>query len=98
MRLTLQRANDQLKAGEPPGAGSSVVKLVGTELNQRRWELGARIAGLDGLGWHDTAFQDRDLGLATHWLRSRGNTIEGGSSEIQHNILARRVLGLPKGK
>jgi alkylation response protein AidB-like acyl-CoA dehydrogenase len=96
MRQTLRRANDRLRSGARPGPESSIFKVVGTELNQRRWELGTRIAGLDGVGWAE-GFSDRDRCLATHWLRSRGNTIEGGTSEIQRNIIARRVLGLPKG-
>jgi acyl-CoA dehydrogenase len=96
MRLTLRRANDKVRAGEAPGPESSIFKVLGTELNQRRWELATHIAGLDGLGW-STGFSERDRHLATHWLRSRGNTIEGGTSEVQRNIIARHVLGLPKG-
>jgi acyl-CoA dehydrogenase len=96
MRLTVRRANDRIRAGEPPGPESSILKVLGTELNQRRWELAAHIAGLDGIGWSD-GFSERDQHLARHNLRSRGNTIEGGTSEIQRNIIARHVLGLPKG-
>ena len=96
MRLTVRRANDAMKAGSQPGAESSILKVVGTELNQRRWELAMRIAGSDGLGWAGETYSDRDLALARQWLRSRGNTIEGGSSEVQRNILARTVLRMPK--
>ncbi len=96
MRLTVCRANDALKAGSQPGAESSIFKVVGTELNQRRWALAMRIGGLDALGWDGDGFSERDRALARQWLRSRGNTIEGGSSEIQRDILARSVLGLPK--
>ena len=96
MRLTLKRANDRLRVGEPPGAESSIFKVVGTELNMRRWEVAMEIAGLDGLGWDGEGYAARDRALARQWLRSRGNSIEGGTSEIQRNILARRVLGLPK--
>jgi len=97
MRLTVQRANDRLALGHPPGAETSTLKLVGTELNQRRWELAARIAGAEGLGWSGDAFGERDRALTRQWLRSRANSIEGGTSEIQRNILARSVLGLPAG-
>ncbi len=96
MRLTVRRANDALKAGSQPGAESSIFKVVGTELNQRRWALATRIGGLDALGWEGDGYSERDRALARQWLRSRGNTIEGGSSEIQRDILARSVLGLPK--
>ncbi len=97
MRLTLRRSNERVKAGDQPGPESSIFKVVGTELNQRRWELGVEIGGLEALGWQADPYSERDVSLSRHWLRSRGNSIEGGSSEIQRNIIARRVLGLPKG-
>lgn len=96
MRLTVRRVNDAMKVGAQPGSESSILKVVGTELNQRRWELAMQIAGADGLGWSGSHYSERDLALARQWLRSRGNTIEGGSSEIQRNILARTVLRMPK--
>ena len=97
MRLTIRRVNERLKAGANPGPESSIFKIAGTELNQARWDLANRIAGVDGLGWEGAPYSDRDRALGRQWLRSRGNTIEGGTSEIQRNIIARRVLGLPKG-
>ena len=101
MRLTVKRSNDRAAVGVHPGPESSTLKVVGTELNQRRWELAMQIAGLDGLGWSGAGFQERDLALARQWLRSRGNSIEGGTSEVQRNIIARSVLGMasaPSGK
>ena len=88
MRLTVKRSNDALKAGSRPGSESSIFKLFGTELNQRRWELAVRMAGTEALLWEHP--------IGRQWLRSRGNSIEGGTSEVQRNIVARRVLGLPK--
>ena len=96
MRLTVKRANDRVKAGARPGPESSILKIVGTELNQARWALAVELAGEDGLGWEGPGYSEVDLGLARQWLRSRGNSIEGGTNEIQRNIVARRVLGLPK--
>jgi alkylation response protein AidB-like acyl-CoA dehydrogenase len=98
VRLTVQRVNDRVSAGDAPGPEASILKIVGTELNQRRWDLALRIAGLDGLGWSADPYAPRDVAMARHWLRSRGNTIEGGTSEIQRNVVARHVLGLPKGQ
>ena len=95
-RLTVRRVNEGLKAGQSPGPVSSTLKVLGTELNQRRWELAVEIAGLEGVGWADAPHDERDLALARQWLRSRGNSIEGGSSEVQRNIIA-RMLGLPRG-
>jgi len=93
--LTVQRAKDAAKAGQQPGAESSMFKIYGTELNQRRNELLVRILGPDALGWEGPGFDDFALSTTRDWLRSRGNSIEGGTSEIQLNIIAKRVLGLP---
>jgi len=94
-RLTTDRARDAAKAGRPPGPESSMFKVYGTELNQRRHELLVSIAGPQALGWQGPGFAAEELSLTRDWLRSRGNSIEGGTSEIQLNIIAKRVLGLP---
>ncbi len=94
-RLTTERARDAATAGRPPGPESSMFKVYGTELNQRRQELLVSIAGPQALGWEGPGFDESELDLTRDWLRSRGNTIEGGTSEIQLNIIAKRVLGLP---
>jgi alkylation response protein AidB-like acyl-CoA dehydrogenase len=93
--LTLQRARDAAKAGHKPGPESSLFKVYGTELNQRRHELMVKIAGPQALGWEGPGFEEEELACTRDWLRSRGNSIEGGTSEIQLNIIAKRVLGLP---
>jgi acyl-CoA dehydrogenase len=93
--LTVQRSRDAAKAGHQPGPESSLFKVYGTELNQRRQELLMSIAGPRGLGWEGPGFDEEELALTRDWLRSRGNTIEGGTSEVQRNIIAKRVLGLP---
>jgi alkylation response protein AidB-like acyl-CoA dehydrogenase len=93
--LTVQRTRDGAKAGHKPGPESSLFKVYGTELNMRRHELMVRIAGPQALGWEGEGFEEDELALTRDWLRSRGNAIEGGTSEIQRNIIAKRVLGLP---
>ncbi len=93
--LTLSRSRGRLKAGQPPGPETSIFKLYGTELNQRRRELMIALAGPQGLGWEGPGFSEDELTMTRDWLRSRGNTIEGGTSEIQLNIIAKQVLGLP---
>ena len=92
---TLARSRARTKAGHPPGPETSIFKYYGTELNQRRRDLAVRIAGPQALGWEGAGFDDEELKLARDWLRSRGNSIEGGTSEVQLNIIAKRVLGLP---
>jgi len=94
-KLTLERIQQALDAGGAPGPESSIMKIRGSELKQRRWELAMRIAGPQALGWEGPGFDPAELLLTREWLRSRANTIEGGSSEIQLNIIAKRVLGLP---
>jgi alkylation response protein AidB-like acyl-CoA dehydrogenase len=94
-QLTVQRNNDNIKAGHRPGPESSIFKVYGTELNQRRQELLLSILGPECLGWEGEGFDKNELELCRTWLRSRGNTIEGGTSEIQLNIIAKQVLGLP---
>jgi alkylation response protein AidB-like acyl-CoA dehydrogenase len=94
-RLTLEGIQEAVEAGRAPGPESSILKICASELKQRRWELGARIAGPQALGWEGPGFGPAELELTREWLRSRANSIEGGSTEIQLNIIAKRVLGLP---
>ena len=90
--LTQERIDDETKAGTGTGATSSMLKYAGTELNKQRFELLTDIHGQAGLAWEGEAF-DNGL-LASQWLRTKGNTIEGGTSEIQLNIISKRILGL----
>ncbi len=92
---TLARTRDAAEAGHKPGHESSIFKLYGTELNQRRRDLLVAVLGPQGIGWDGPGFTEAEMKAARDWLRSRGNTIEGGTSEIQLNIIAKRVLGLP---
>src|SRR5204862_2971923 len=93
--LTMQRSVDAAKAGHKPGPESAIFKVHGSELHQRRHELMLALRGPQCLGWEGDGFDDRELTQTRDWLRSRGNTIEGGTSEIQLNIIAKHVLGLP---
>ena len=95
-KLTLRRSKERVEAGLGPGPEASMAKYYGTELNKRRKELRVEIAGYRGVGWGDgDAFTDDELTFTSEWLRSRANSIEGGTSEVQLNIIAKRVLGLP---
>ena len=92
---TMARSRDTAKAGRAPGAETSIFKYYGTELNKRRRELMVSILGPQALGWEGDGFTSEELSITRDWLRSRGNSIEGGTSEVQLNIIAKRVLGLP---
>ncbi len=90
---TMTRVGDEARAGQGLGAASSIFKYYGTELNKRRNELNLAVLGEQALGWEGEAYRDGQV--SRDWLRSKGNSIEGGTSEIQLNIIAKRVLGLP---
>jgi len=93
--LTIARSKEAMKHGQSPGAETSIFKYYATELNKDRHALMVSILGPQALGWEGEGFEDRELELTRAWLRSRGNSIEGGTSEVQLNIIAKRVLGLP---
>ncbi len=91
--FTMSRVRDEAKAGKGLGAASSIFKYYGTELNKRRNELNLAVNGEAALGWDGERYDGGRL--SRDWLRSKGNSIEGGTSEIQLNIISKRVLGLP---
>ena len=91
---TMSRVGDEAKAGKGLGPASSIFKYYGTELNKRRNELNLAIGGESALGWEGDIY--REGVVCREWLRSKGNSIEGGTSEVQLNIIAKRVLGLPE--
>ena len=88
-----ERFIDQLKAGEAHPALPSMMKYAGTELNKQRNELVMAAGGSDALEWES----ERSKGgkSARDWLRSKANSIEGGTSEIQLGIVAKHILRLP---
>jgi acyl-CoA dehydrogenase len=88
--LTMARVTDETKAGSGTGALSSMLKYYGTELNKRRAELTMSVGGSEAL-----KFGTAEAEVAPMWLRTKGNSIEGGTSEIQLNIIAKNVLRLP---
>jgi alkylation response protein AidB-like acyl-CoA dehydrogenase len=102
LRLTSQRARASQRAGNP-GPEGSVSKLAQAEINKRLWETALDVLGAEGLSF-EAGYElrqgyggaDTTEGLAKYqFLRSRANSIEGGTSEIMRNILGERVLGLP---
>ena len=92
--LTSRRSAEQSEGGGPNYI-SSMLKYYGCELNKRRCELLLDAAGNRALGWEGEGFDEDELSLAREWLRSKANSIEGGTAEIQLNVIARRVLDLP---
>ena len=84
---------DQLKAGEAHPAMPSMMKYAGTELNKKRHELIMAAGGSDALEWESE--RSRGGKAAREWLRTKANSIEGGTSEIQLGIVAKHILRLP---
>lgn len=96
--LTTERANAEAKAGMAAGATSSMFKYYGTEQNKRKFELLLDCLGAQGLGWEGAGFEAEELQTTRSWLRSKANSIEGGTTEVQLNIISKRVLELPEKK
>jgi alkylation response protein AidB-like acyl-CoA dehydrogenase len=92
-RALMQRFGEQSRAGQANGAFSSALKYYGAELNKRRQELIMAALGSDALEWEGAASNEGQA--ARDWLRSKANSIEGGTSEVQLNVIAKRILELP---
>ncbi|MEL6568016.1 MAG: acyl-CoA dehydrogenase family protein [Pseudomonadota bacterium] len=92
--LTVQRSTEQAKAGQEVGHTASILKYAAAKMNQERHELLVEALGTEGLGWEGDGFDPVALKATRGWLRSKGNSIEGGTSEINLNVIAKRVLGL----
>ncbi|MBX9881106.1 MAG: acyl-CoA dehydrogenase family protein [Sphingomonas sp.] len=88
-----ERFIDELKAGQAHPAQPSMMKYYGTELNKARHELMMAAGGSDALEWESE--RSNQGGAARAWLRTKANSIEGGTSEVQLNIVAKRILDLP---
>jgi len=94
-RLTQKRAGEQARDGKTLADTTSVFKLYGSTLAQDRQEIIVRLMGTQGLGWEGDSFSADEIGAARSWLSSKAVTIYGGTNEVQANIIAKRVLGLP---
>jgi alkylation response protein AidB-like acyl-CoA dehydrogenase len=93
-QLTLKRVALEAQQGSGPSAASSLFKSYGAKINQDRCELTVEAMGNQGLGWEGDNFNDEEISATRQWLRSKGNSIEGGTSEINTNVVAKQVLGL----
>jgi alkylation response protein AidB-like acyl-CoA dehydrogenase len=88
-----ERAVDLAKAGQAHPAFSSAMKYYGTELNKRRYEILIAAGGIDALEWEGE--RSKDGARSRAWLRTKANSIEGGTSEVMLGIVAKRILDLP---
>jgi len=92
--LTLRRAALEAKSNQGPSAATSIMKNVGARIMQERSELLIEIRGLAGLGWEGEGFTDEELRDVRTWLFGKAVSIYGGSTEIQNNVIAKRILGM----
>jgi alkylation response protein AidB-like acyl-CoA dehydrogenase len=96
--LTLQRQVEETRASNGPSNTAAIVKYAGAKVAQDRGELLVEAMGQQGLGWAGEGFAREELAAMNTMLRSKANSIEGGTSEINLNIVSKRVLGLPDPK
>jgi alkylation response protein AidB-like acyl-CoA dehydrogenase len=92
--LTAMRIQAESKAKGGVSEVSSILKTIGTKLGQERAELTIEIQGLQGLGWEGEGFSEAEIHSVRAWLFGKATTIYGGSTEIQNNVIAKRLLGM----
>ena len=93
-KLTQMRTIEETQS-RAPGFTSSAVKLTGALNTQEGHELLLQVMGFQGIGWEGNAFSHKEIEQTREWLRQKSLTIAGGTKEVQLNIIAKRVLGLP---
>ncbi|MBD5802703.1 Glutaryl-CoA dehydrogenase [Azoarcus sp. Aa7] len=96
--LTAQRMGEEMRARQDVSGVMAIMKLVHSEQEKDKLEVLLDVMGHRALGWEGEAFDGNELALTRAWLGSFAQTIAGGSSEVQLNVIAKRVLGLPEGK
>ena len=93
--LTHQRVKEQALAGQDVSGPGAIMKLLQTEQEVAKYELLLQTMGQRGLSWEGDVFSPDEHAIGRQWLLTKSYTIAGGSSEVQLNIIAKRVLGLP---
>ena len=94
-RLTQRRTVEESSDGKTPGPATSIFKMYGTELQQERSALLVKLRGFNGIAWSGGDFAEDEIEGMRTFLGERAASIYSGSNEIQRNIIAKRVLGLP---
>ena len=93
--LTTQRVAEDARNQNGPSAATSIRKNANSRINTDHCEMTIEAMGLNGLGWDGEAFSPQERAAGRAYLRIKSSTIAGGSSEIQNNIISKRILGLP---
>jgi alkylation response protein AidB-like acyl-CoA dehydrogenase len=92
--MTVRRAEEEARSSKGPTAATSIIKYVAAKVNQERTELMVETLGWQGLGWEGDAFKPNEVMAMRSMLRAKANSIEGGTSEVNLNVVSKRVLGL----
>lgn len=96
MEITMKRVYDEFVHQDPlAGMAAMIAKYQGTEQDKAKYKLIMDIMGSQGLGWEGDSFTEDELRCSKQHLLTYAHTIAGGTSEVQLNIIAKRVLGLP---
>lgn len=95
-RLTTQRVIAEAKGNHKVSAAASILKNAASAVSQEKDELTLEILGHQGLGWEGDEFESHELAAVRGWLSAKAMSIYGGSFEIQNNIIAKNILGLPE--
>lgn len=95
IQQTQRRIAEEAKGNAGPSAATSVMKNAFMQANQDKAELTVEAMGHQGLGWEGGAFTKEELEAVRTWLGGKAGSIYGGSNEVQNNIVAKRILGLP---
>ena len=98
LRQTIARTAAESRAANGPSAATSIIKYAAAEFAKQRGELMVEAMGGQGLGWHGEGFSPPEVATVHGWLRAKANSIEGGTSEVNLNVISKRVLGLPDPK
>jgi alkylation response protein AidB-like acyl-CoA dehydrogenase len=94
--LTMRRAAEEARGGQGDRQIASMSKFYWSELGKREQDLAMQVLGSRGLGWSGEGYDDSELARTRRWLITRADSIWGGTSEIQRNIIAKRVLLIPE--
>ena len=96
--MTVRRIEEESKASKGPSPAVSIIKYAAAKTNQDRTELMVEVLGTQGLGWEGDAYKPHEVGAMRGMLRAKGNSIEGGTSDVNLNVISKRVLGLNDAK
>ncbi len=94
--LTMRRAAEEARTGQGERQIASMSKFYWSELGKREQDIAMQLLGARGLGWEGDGFEASELARTRKWLITRADSIWGGTSEIQRNIIAKRVLLIPE--